>query len=414
MLIEFSVTNFLSFKDKNTFTMLASSDKSLNDNYVSVGNDDILKMTAIYGANASGKTNLFKVLATVSSMIKNSNYVDPNYLLPIVPFKLDEQTAKQPSEFEIKFIVNDTRYLYGFKADCKKIYEEYLTYYPNGRPVKIFSREKVSKYDFNRSDEKILNDIKSKNSDNKFFIATATSWNYEKTKDAYNFITEKIGVVLSNDQLHDYSYNQYYNDKDNNLEKFALNFLRKADINIKGYRVIEGKLKEDIFNSLPDFAKSIFPVGTPMYKVNTKHIINNKEFELDITEESLGTQVVFTFIPVLKDVIENKKVLIVDEFDKSLHPFIVKYIVEIFNDPTINTNGAQLIFNTHDTNLLNLDILRRDQIWFAEKNYKDESTSIYPLDDFSVRKTENIEKGYLLGRYGAIPFITNDLNPYGE
>lgn len=414
MLIEFSVTNFLSFKDKNTFTMLASSDKSLNDNYVSIGNDDILKMTAIYGANASGKTNLFKVLATVSNIIKNSNYVDPNYSLPIVPFKLDEQTAKQPSEFEIKFIVNETRYLYGFKADCKKIYEEYLTYYPNGRPVKIFSREKVSKYDFNRNDEKLLNDIKGKNSDNKFFIATATSWNYEKTKDAYNFITEKIGVVLSNDQLHDYSYNQYYSDKDNNLEKFALNFLRKADINIKGYRVIEGKLKEDIFNSLPDFAKTIFPVGTPMYKVNTKHIINNKEFELDITEESLGTQVVFTFIPVLKDVIENKKVLIVDEFDKSLHPFIVKYIVEIFNDPTINTNGAQLIFNTHDTNLLNLDILRRDQIWFAEKNYKDESTSIYPLDDFSVRKTENIEKGYLLGRYGAIPFITNDFNPYEE
>lgn len=414
MLIEFSVTNFLSFKDKNTFTMLASSDKSLNDNYVSIGNDDILKMTAIYGANASGKTNLFKVLATVSNIIKNSNYVDPNYSLPIVPFKLDEQTAKQPSEFEIKFIVNETRYLYGFKADCKKIYEEYLTYYPNGRPVKIFSREKVSKYDFNRNDEKLLNDIKGKNSDNKFFIATATSWNYEKTKDAYNFITEKIGVVLSNDQLHDYSYNQYYSDKDNNLEKFALNFLRKADINIKGYRVIEGKLKEDIFNSLPDFAKTIFPVGTPMYKVNTKHIINNKEFELDITEESLGTQVVFTFIPVLKDVIENKKVLIVDEFDKSLHPFIVKYIVEIFNDPTINTNGAQLIFNTHDTNLLNLDILRRDQIWFAEKNYKDESTSIYPLDDFSVRKTENIEKGYLLGRYGAIPFITNNFNPYEE
>lgn len=414
MLIEFSVTNFLSFKDKNTFTMLASSDKSLNDNYVSIGNDDILKMTAIYGANASGKTNLFKVLATVSNIIKNSNYVDPNYSLPIVPFKLDEQTAKQPSEFEIKFIVNETRYLYGFKADCKKIYEEYLTYYPNGRPVKIFSREKVSKYDFNRNDEKLLNDIKGKNSDNKFFIATATSWNYEKTKDAYNFITEKIGVVLSNDQLHDYSYNQYYSDKDNNLEKFALNFLRKADINIEGYRVIEGKLKEDIFNSLPDFAKTIFPVGTPMYKVNTKHIINNKEFELDITEESLGTQVVFTFIPVLKDVIENKKVLIVDEFDKSLHPFIVKYIVEIFNDPTINTNGAQLIFNTHDTNLLNLDILRRDQIWFAEKNYKDESTSIYPLDDFSVRKTENIEKGYLLGRYGAIPFITNDFNPYEE
>ncbi len=414
MLIEFSITNFLSFKDKNTFTMLASSDNLLEDNYVSIGNDNILKMTAIYGANASGKTNLFKILAMVSHMIKNSNYVDPNSMLPIIPFKFDDNTANKPSEFEIKFIVNGIRYLYEFKADCKRIYEENLIYYPNGRPAKIFTRKNISEYDFNRNDERILNDIKSKNSDNKFFIATATSWNYEKTKDAYDFITEKIGVVLSNEQIHDYSYYQYYNDKENTLEKFTLNFLRKTDINIKGYRVVESKLKEDSFNRLPEIAKMMFPIGTPMYKVNTKHIINDREYELDISEESLGTQVIFSLIPVLKDVIDNKKILIIDEFDKSLHPFIVKYIVEIFNDPTINTNGAQLIFNTHDTNLLNLDILRRDQIWFTEKNYKDESTTIYPLDDFSVRKTENIEKGYLLGRYGAIPFITNDFNPYGE
>ena len=160
MLIEFSVKNFLSFKDKNTFTMVASSDNTLEDNVVEVGNDKILKMSAIYGANASGKTNIFEVLANVSSMIKQSNFLAPNVLLPIVPFKLDYETLNKPSEFEIKFLVDGVRYLYGFKADKENVYEEYLSYYPNGRPVKIFIRKDINNYSFNFSDEKLLNDIK--------------------------------------------------------------------------------------------------------------------------------------------------------------------------------------------------------------------------------------------------------------
>lgn len=408
MLIEFSVTNFLSFKEKNTFTMLASSDNTLSDNFIEIGNDKILKLTALYGANASGKTNLFKILVMVSTMIKNSNFFAPNVLLPIIPFKLDKDFVTKPSEFEIKFLIDGIRYFYGFKADNKNVYEEYLTYYPNGRPVKIFSRKNVNEYTFNASDEKFLNDIKEKNTSNKFFLATATNWNYEKTKTAFDFITDKLGVVLSYDQIDSYAYNMYYNDKDKKLENFALKFLEKADFNIKGYKVIEEKMTEDTLRIMPDIVKPFFPVNMPMYKVNTKHIVKGNEFEFDISEESLGTQVIFSLIPVIKDVLDNGKVLIIDEFDKSLHPFIVKYIVEILNDSEINKNNSQLIFNTHDTNLLDLELLRRDQIWFAEKDLETGSSTIYPLDDFSVRKTENVEKGYLLGRYGAIPFLSNN------
>ena len=410
MLIEFSVTNFLSFKNKNTFTMIASSDNTLKDNYVEINNEKILKMTAMYGANASGKTNLFKILVIVSSMIKHSNFFAPNVMLPIIPFKLDKETINKPSEFEIKFLVDGIRYLYGFKADRKNVYEEYLTYYPNGRPVKIFTRENVDNYSFNSSDEKFLNDLKAKNTSNKFFVSTATNWNYEKTKPAFDFLTEKLGVVMSHEQINNYSYNMYYNDKNKILENFALNFLEKADLNIKGYKIIEEKMTEDKLSTIPDIVKPFIPVNTPMYKVNTKHIVNGNEYEFDISEESLGTQVIFSYIPVFKDVLDNGKVLIIDEFDKSLHPFIVKYIVEIFNNLEINKKGAQLIFNTHDTNLLDLELLRRDQIWFTEKNSEDGSTTIYPLDDFSVRKTENVEKGYLLGRYGAIPFLENNFD----
>ena len=127
--------------------------------------------------------------------------------------------------------------------------------------------------------------------------------------------------------------------------------------------------------------------------------------DLNFEEESLGTQNMFILNPILLHVLKKGDVLIIDELDKSLHPFLVKYIVKIFNSKEFNKNGAQLIFNTHDTNLLNLSLFRRDQIWFTEKDYKKGATDLYPLDDFPVRKTENIEKGYLNGKYGAIPFI---------
>lgn len=410
MLLEFSITNFLSFKEKNTFSMIASKDKEHDDNYFSVGNDNILKSTAIYGANASGKSNLFKIIALISSMIMRSNIYSPNVKLPIIPFKLDKETVNSPSEFEIKFLVDSIRYIYVFKADSDNIYEESLFYYPNGRPVKIFERKNIDEYSFNASDEKKLNDIKEKNTHNKFFLSTATNWNYEKTIPAFNFLTETLGVVLSYDQLNNYSYNRYCHDENKELESFALNFLEKADFNISGYNVVEEKITEDKLIGMPDIVRPFVKVDSLVYKINTKHIINGNEFILDITEESMGTQAVFSFIPVLKDVLDNGKVLIIDEFDKSLHPYIVKYFVEIFNDVDLNKNNAQLIFNTHDTNLLDLEILRRDQIWFIEKSNIDAASTAYPLDDFSVRKTENVEKGYLLGRYGAIPFLNNNID----
>lgn len=414
MLIEFSITNFLSFKEKTTFSMIASSDNTLEDNFINIGNEKLLKITAIYGANASGKSNLFKILATISSLIKQSNFYNPNTTLPIIPFKLDKEMINKPSEFEIKFLINNIRYIYGFTADSKKVYKEYLIYYPNGRPVKIFNRENINDYSFNATDERFLNDIKERNSENKFFIATATTWNYEKTKLAFEFLTEKLGIVMNYEQLNNYSYTMYSNDEDKILEKFALNFLEKADLNIKEYKVIRENLTNDQISTIPDIIRPFFSTNEPIYRINTTHVVNGNKYEFDISEESLGTQVIFSFIPVMKDVIDNGKVLFVDEFDKSLHPFIVKYIVELFNDKELNNKNAQLIFNTHDTNLLDLELLRRDQIWFTEKNPNNGESILYPLDDFSVRKSENIEKGYLLGRYGAVPFLINNFDDFKE
>ncbi len=413
MIIEFSVANFLSFKDKVTFSMLANNSDGLNDNYIEVNNRKVLKTSAIYGANASGKTNLFKILTIVISMLRNSNYINVNSKLPIVPFNFDKDMAKKTSEFEIRFIARGVRYVYGFIADTTNVYEEYLYYYPNGRETKIFDRTNVNEFSFPQGDERRLKDIATKNTPNKFFIATATNWNYEKTEIPYRFLTEDIGTFNNLAALRDMSLREYLKDS-KELKDFALEFLKKADFNIKDYKVLETDVPEDVLAAIPDFIKigMNIPQKPKTFNAVFKHTGN--DLELSYEEESMGTQIVFCFIPFIMDALNNKKVVIVDELDKSLHPYLVEMIVGMFNDPDINKSGAQLIFNTHDTNLLKLNILRRDQIWFTEKDDSNGISDLYPLSDFSVRKTENVEKGYMLGRYGAVPFIKNDFYLWEE
>lgn len=411
MIIEFSVTNFLSFKDRVTFSMLANASKGLDDNYVILNDKKILKTAAIYGANASGKSNLFKILNNVIFMLKSSNNRDINAKLPIIPFKFDKETINKQSEFEIKFITDNIRYVYGFIADKNKIYEEYLYYYPNGKETKIFDRTNIDEYTYSQKDKRILKEIETKNIPNKFFLATATTWNYEKTKPAYLFLTTCIGTYFNIEEFKNTAFNAYIT-KGKELKEFALDFLEKADFNIEDFEVSKVDIPNELLTNIPDFLKKDMKDNPKAFKVLFKHKGNSNY--LNFNEESLGTQMIFAFIPFIEDTLNNNKILIIDELDKSLHPFLVHYIVEIFNDRDINKNGSQLIFNTQDTNLLDLNILRRDQIWFTENNNDNGESELYSLSDFSVRKQENIEKGYILGRYGAVPFIKNDLNLWEE
>ena len=410
MILEFSVTNYLSFKDRVTFSMIGNSSNELSDNYVIISDKKVMKTSAIYGANASGKTNLFKILSSVVFMLKTSNNIDINSKLPLVPFKFDNECYKKPSEFEIKFFIADVRYVYGFIADRDKIYEEYLYYYPNGRETKIFDRVNVDEYSFAWKDEKVLREIETKNAPNKFFLATATNWNFEKTKPVYDFLTNDICIFTNLEELKNMALSMYDNGPDD-LKDFTIDFLKKTDFNIEDYIISKIDIPHELLNNFPEFM-SINITNPKAYQILFKHKGSNNYLSLD--EESLGTQVVFSFIPFIADTLKYRKVLVIDELDKSLHPFLVQYIVEIFNDVDINKSGSQLIFNTHDTNLLNLNILRRDQIWFTEKNNDNGVSDLYPLSDFSVRKQENVEKGYLLGRYGAVPFIKNDFNLWEE
>lgn len=414
MLVEFSVKNFMSIKDEITFSMVAGNGDENIENTIKVENSDekYLKSTAIYGANASGKTNFIKALTAAILMVRRSNSRNINEpLVEMKPFKFDQKTVNEPCEFRFVFIKNNIKYIYGFSADINRIYTEYLYQYLSAKPSLIFERKNVNEYKSTQLEQSKLVELATKNTEKKLFLSTATAWNYEKTKDAYIWFSEDIDTYNDYMNVSGYAFNKFENDNEGKLKRFTINLLKQADIHIKDYNFEVKNINVNniiaVFNNIKAPNENIVQKEV---KISTFHEIKNENgdienYELELGEESLGTQNLFFFSPILKEAFEKGKVIIIDEIDKSLHPLLVEFIIKLFHNSEINKNNAQLIFNTHDTNLLSLDNFRRDQIWFTEKEPKKGTTDLYPLDDFSVRKTENVQKGYLNGRYGAIPFL---------
>ena len=418
MLVRFSVKNFMSFKEKQDFSMEAGIGDENPDNIININesNERVLKTTALYGANASGKTNLIKAFSVAIMMIRLSNNRQPGEkLLQMEQFAFDENTKKEPCEFEFIFYTNNNKYVYGFKADKNKIHEEYLYQYFSAKATRIFERIGEN-YKFLQADETKLNAIKNQNLENKLFLSTATTWNYEKTRAPYLWFANMIDTYIGGNELNPFSIEAYNNDDANeSLKKFTLKLLEEADIIIKDYNIEIEETEMDVrmimqLKNMNIPSNVIIPKTSVIKSITMSHEIidengNTKIYNLDLISESSGTKIVFAMAPILKEVFEKGKILIIDEIERSLHPSLVEMIIKFFHSIEINKSNAQLIFNTHDTNLLSLDLFRRDQIWFAEKDPKKGATELYPLDDFSVRKTENIQKGYLNGRYGAIPFV---------
>lgn len=412
MLIEFSVKNFLSFKNKVTLSMKKGNGDENLDNIISTNNVDLLKTTAIYGANASGKSNILKAFTCAILMVRNSSLIPVGAKWNFIkPFLFDEVSKNKPSEFEFIFTVNNVKYRYFFSADANKIYDEALDAYYSQKPTNIFTRTKTNNYEFT-NDKSKLESLATNNTENKLFLSTATTWNYDKTKDAYLWFASAIDTYDSFENIADKDLIEYSSGEEN-LKDFALKLLKEADILIKDMTVDyeEKEMDSTMVDMLvPPLARTGDKFKVKNVNIELEHEVlddnNNKHtYKLNFTEESSGTRVLFAFAPFLKRAFEKTKVIVVDELERSMHPALVEFIVKLFNNKEINKANSQLIFTTHATNLLNLELLRRDQIWFTEKNPDNGVSDLYPLDSFSVRKDENIQKGYINGRYGAIPFI---------
>ncbi|MHB1175107.1 MAG: AAA family ATPase [Sulfuriferula sp.] len=426
MLIEFSVTNYRSILERQTLSMAASSYfKELEAlNTFDAGLDKkapgLLRSTVLYGPNASGKSTLIQALKFMKDQVLNSQKESQaGDEIDTVPFRLTAGSRAADSEFEAMFVEQGIRYEYGFRCNRQRFTEEWLFAYPNGRAQKWFHRvfdQEAEKdiYKFSKSFEgdRKRQDWKAQTRANALFFSTAIQLNNEQLKPAFEWFKQRLKVI---DSAHDlgngYTMTRCKDDADKSR---IIEFMNSADLSIADIRLkseafsldslpkeLSAQFKEEVSRKLS--GKKLMSVRFVHHDVETKEAI---EFNED--EESDGTRALFAFAGPWLDVTKNDRVLVVDELDTSLHPLLVHHLVNHLHHAGTK---AQLIFTTHDTTLLSQKLLRRDQVWFMEKNARN-ATRLYPLSDFSPRENEAVERGYLNGRYGGIPFL-RDLDFYG-
>lgn len=426
MLIEFSITNYKSVRLKQTLSMVPTH--SLKDDETSLIKSDssvpsLLPTAAIYGANGAGKSNILEALDFMHWFIIRSSARNSDKDIPVESFVFDDN-ADQPVTFEVIFLSEGVRYQYGFTINTKVVLHEWLFSYPK-RERHLFERimNDNGAYDTHVNNQFLASKTVSdtwinSTRPNALFLSTAIQLNSESLKPVYNWFSRTLmtnqdldGDITSEKCVESKSFFS----KVDKLMQLADVGINAMDINTETKKVSTMAEKiaadSDAPGFLLHFVKGIqsdpdFPQESKIYKVKFNHGKQKNGYQLNLNQESKGTQNFYGLVGPVLDALERGAVLVVDELDSSLHPLLCKHIVGLFHDKDINKLGAQLVFSTHDATLLDRDLMRRDQIWFVEKD-RDQQTHLYPLTDFSPRKNESLDRGYLVGRYGAIPFLEN-------
>lgn len=413
MIIEFTASNFGSIKDKQVFSMVASADKELEYNICASDYSEkfkLAKVAVVYGANASGKSNLLSAFLFMRSFVVNSaKEYQQGDKIPVESFLFDIESKIKPSEMEITFIKDKIRYQYGFIVNQTRIFEEWLFAYPFGKPQRWFSRiydeaNEIYHWKFSKH-FKASKHIKELTRENVLFLSNAVKLNNQQLSPVFDWFQKDLRLIDS-PRAHPSPKSSIELLKTENGKKTVLKFMQRADPSISNI-ILETKRpkEEELYfpNDMPQEVRNFFKNEI----INQEHTIikfAHGTVALPLTSESEGTRRLFSYAGEWIKALDKGKTIIVDELDNSLHPLVVRFLLKLICNPDVNKNNAQLIFSTHDTSLLDNELFRRDQIWFVEKDPYN-STQIYPLLDFSPRKNEAIGKGYLQGRYGAIPFI---------
>lgn len=424
MLVQFKVQNFKSFKDEATLSMVASKSDSTtrvdsNTFLVEKFNLRLLKSIVIYGANASGKSKILDALSFMRKfVIESSKDGQIDEPINVDPFRLNTSSAEEPTSFEVVFIMNRIQYRYGFEVNKVKVISEWLYRKTKIKEIEIFYRT-YQDFETHKTQFKALDLIKNDRiRSNALFISVAASFNDKISKEIVLWF--RLFSMLSgidHDRYEGYSVHRLKSEKD---KKETLNFLKAADFGIEDLNYVELDLEDlpdDMPSELKEFLrqqvkeKSNAEFLTNLSTLRKVYDKNNlpvglEKFSID-EDESAGTRKYFAISgPVLNTLLEGRS-LVVDELANKLHSLLVCKLVELFNDSKHNSKNAQLIFTTHDTNLLSSGLFRRDQIWFTEKNRYGASI-LYSLADFKtdvVRKSDNFEDKYIAGKYGAIPYL---------
>lgn len=419
-LIEFKVGNFRSFKDVATLSMVAaklnSRNNELDEKNVFRVDDNLSLLTtaAIYGANASGKSNIVAAMnfmrRFVLSSSRESQADDP---IKISPFKLCTENEGKPSFFEVVFLINETRFRYGFEANRERVVTEWLFYVPTVKEARLFIRDedniRVSR------DFKEGRGLETKTRNNALFLSVVAQFNGAKAIEVLDWFKNfRVISGLDDRSYKGFAVQVFEQDEQGRVQMIEL--FKKLDLGIDD--LTSKRLEDDEFQVyIPDGIpqrmkdKALRDIEANRVAIQTIHQkydedgnpVSKEVFRLR-SEESDGTQKLFYLTAPLLDVLANGRVLVVDEMEARLHPLITRNIIELFHSKETNPNRAQLIFTTHDTNLLSNKCFRRDQIWFTEKNNQGAST-IYSLAELKVRNDASFAKDYIDGRYGAIPFL---------
>ena len=397
MLIEFRVKNFRSLRDEQVLSLVASKDKTLlNTNTLATGINaapTVLRSAAVYGANASGKSNLIKAMQFMRGVVLTSAAVmQPGQEFNIQPFRLNSQSVSQPTEFEITFLLEGVRYQYGFALNSKQIVSEHLLVYKAFKPQSWFERhldEESGKdvYEFGSGLKGQKNVWEGATRSNSLFLSMAVQLNSEQLRPVFDWFNNQLVIV-------------------NELTPLAPEF------SVKSLQKPESRKRICDFLTAADI--SIADIDVPVEDVQENrlrfhHVTEHGKAVFELADESSGTRNLLYLAGPVLDILKKGLMLVVDELDTSLHPMLVRRLVQLFHQPESNTGGAQLVFTTHDASLLDApDLLRRDQIWFTEKD-RDQATSLISLSEFKPRKNEALERGYLQGRYGGVPFLSEPM-----
>jgi len=383
MLLQFSVRNFASFRNLTVLSLLAGADKEHSEILLPVRREKLLPSCVVYGANAAGKSNIFRAMGAAVDIVRTSNKMQSlDKITQVEPFAAAGDGA---SDFDFIFTVGDVKYRYGFSADYGHVTAEYLYVYKTQRPAVIFERDETG-FKFNADRERKYRAFADMTPPNKLLLATLDAWNQTEVRPAFLWFLEGIGVYGSGDLK---AAGKDLLGLEQDCLRFAVDLLSIADININSVNVEE---------------------NNGSFEITTEHLVRGRggdtKFNLPIEKESEGTKRLLYLSPFIRKSLACGQTLVIDEIDASLHPNLVCYLISLYHNPEINSRGAQLVVNTQDVTLLDLKYMRRDQIYFVEKDRKTGVSELYALDEFSPRKDENIRKGYLNGRYGAVPVIS--------
>ena len=401
MLLQFSVKNFRSFEKEETLDLSAGKGSELleSNTLEFAQNQRLVRSAVIYGPNAGGKSNLIKAIYFLQQFILlSSTSFQEGQKIPLQPFRLNAKSPNEPSEFSVDFVCDQTRFTYLLALTEDQVIREELYAYPKKYRQTWFTRKWDSSsktYDWYqgpgfKGEHKAWEQMTRTNA---LYLSTAVQFNSEQLKSIFLWFRDQLVILLKTSPTQETYFSpdltfQFL--KDPNTMPWIHKFMECADIGIENFQLIEEETP---------------PLKKTAVKTQHKMLDSDQKVFFDLfLDESDGTQRLFSQAGGWLKALREGLVLFVDELDLHLHPNIVRYLIELFHNPKTNQKNAQLVFTTHDTSLLDSDLFRRDQVWFVQKD-EAQGSRLYSLLDFKPRKGEAIGKGYLQGRYGALPFI---------